>query len=151
MVQHLVENRVQQMMDGDRNLAHTICEVMADAIDYPLFHNKKARCDRQRIHDRNLTVAPSFQHLVDMNIFVAQRPLVGNGLEYGLAPQFAATILEPPRFNVPEPPLRYMYAELTETIEWQWWVSSLSQEDGPLWTTTQLNTRLTINPDTGTN
>ena len=115
MVQHLAENRVQQMVAGDRNLAHTICEVMADTIDYPLFHTKRARCDQLCIHDRNLTVAPSFQKLIGMNILVAQRPLVGNGLKYDLAPQFTATIPEPPRFHVPEPPLRYMYAELNET------------------------------------
>ena len=50
-----------------------------------------------------------------MNILVARQSLFGNGLKYGLATQFAATIPEPPHFNVSEPPLRYMYAELNET------------------------------------
>ena len=114
MVQYLAENRVQQMVDGDRSLTCTICELIADTIDFPLFHTRRAHCDCLRIMHRILMVAPSFQHLVDMNILVAQQPLVRNGLEYGLLPQFAATIPEPPRFNVPKPPLRYMYAELNE-------------------------------------
>ena len=64
---------------------------------------------------RVLLVTPSLQHLVTMRIFVSQRVRVGNGWEYGLSPQFAATIPAPPRFDVPEPPLRYMYDALNET------------------------------------
>ena len=45
MVQHFAENRVQQTVDGNPYLARTICELMADAIDYPLFHTRAARCD----------------------------------------------------------------------------------------------------------
>ena len=62
-----------------------------------------------------LSVTPNFQHLVNMRIFISRRAQVGNGTEYGLAPQFAATIPEPPRFDVPEPPLCYMYEVLNET------------------------------------
>ena len=80
-----------------------------------MFHTKVTHCDQIRIHEQNLTVAPSFRQLVKMNILVARQPLVGNGLKYSPANQFTATIPEPPRFNVPEPPLRYMYAELNET------------------------------------
>ena len=89
MVQHLAENRVQQIMvAGDCNLARSICEVMADAIDYPLFHTKIVHCHQLLINDQNLTFAPSFRQLVDMHILTAQQPLVGNGFEYGLATQF---------------------------------------------------------------
>ena len=112
------------MVDGDRSLARTIYEVMVDAINFPFFHTRNTRCDHIRLMHRTLTVAPSFQHLLDMNILVALRPLVGNGLEYGLLPQFAATTPEPPCFNVPEPILRYMYAELNKTSS-----DDLSEDD----------------------
>ena len=38
MVQHLAEHQVQQLVEGNRHLARTICELLADGIDYPLFH-----------------------------------------------------------------------------------------------------------------
>ena len=79
-------------MDGNCHVARTICELMVDIIDYPLFHNREARCDCMRLMHQTLTVAPSFHCLIDMHILIARRPLVGNGLEYGLLPQFAATI-----------------------------------------------------------
>lgn len=44
-----------------------------------------------------------------MNILVAHRRLTGNGLEYGLAAHFAATLPQPPRFDVPKPQTRIMY------------------------------------------
>ena len=115
MVQHLAENQVQQLVEGNRHLTRTICELLADTIDYPLFHTREARCTQMRLTHRSLLVTPSLQHLLTMRIFVAQCVLVGNGLEYGLSPQFAATIPEPPRFDVPEPPLRYMYDALNKT------------------------------------
>ena len=50
-----------------------------------------------------------------MNILIARRQLIGNGLEYGLANDFAATLPQPPQFDVPEPPAHIMYPELNET------------------------------------
>ena len=50
-----------------------------------------------------------------MNIFVAQQPLCGNGLEYGLANHFEGTLPQPPRFDIPEPAFCYMYPELNKT------------------------------------
>lgn len=50
IVQHLAEREVKDMMAGedeDRNpvgnctLVCRICEIIADALDYPLFHTKK--------------------------------------------------------------------------------------------------------------
>ena len=115
MVQHLAELNVQQLVEGNRQLARTICELLADGINYPLFHTREARCRRMLLGHRALSVSPSLQHLVTMGIFISRRVHVGNGTEYGLAPHFAATIPEPPRFDVPEPPLRYMYEALNET------------------------------------
>ena len=82
------------MVDRGRSLAHTICELMADAFDYPLFHTRKARSDRILLIHRTLTVAPSFQHLLDIYILVARRPLVGNGLEDALSPYFHSKRIE---------------------------------------------------------
>ena len=115
MVQHLTELNVQQLAEGNRQLARTICEFLADAINYPLYHTREARCRRMTLGHRTLSVSPSLHHLLAMRIFVSRRVHVGNGTEYGLAPHFAATIPEPPRFDVPEPPLRYMYEALNET------------------------------------
>ena len=115
MVQHLTKLHVQKLVEGNRQLACTICEFLADGIDYPLFHTRKARCRRMRLRHCGLTVTPSLQHLVNLGIFIARWAPVGNGTEYGLAPQFATTIPAPPRFNVPEPPLRYRYEALNET------------------------------------
>ena len=115
MVQHLTKLNVQQLVEGNRHLARTICELLADTINYPLFHTREARCNRMCFTHRAFLVTPSLQHLVTMRIFVSQRVRIGNGFEYGLAPQFAATIPEPPRFDVPEPPLRYMYDVLNKT------------------------------------
>ena len=115
MVQHLTKLNVQQLVEGNRHLAQTIFELPANAINYPLFHTRSARCNRMCFTHCALSVTLSLQHLVTMRIFVSQRVWVGNGFEYGLAPQFAATIPEPPRFDVPEPPLRYMYDALNET------------------------------------
>ena len=94
MVQHLAEHQVQQLIEGNCHLARTICELLVDAIDYPLFHTREARCNRMCLTHRSLFVTPSLQHWLIMCIFVAQRVLVGNGLEYGLSPQFAAIIPE---------------------------------------------------------
>ena len=115
MVQHLTKLYVQQLVEGNRQLARTICEFLADGINYPLFHTREARCRRMRLGHRGLTVTPSLQHLVNLGIFIARRAPVGNGTQYGLTPQFAATIPAPPRFNVPEPPLRYRYEALHKT------------------------------------
>ena len=115
MVQHLAELNVQQLVRDHRNLARTMCDFVADGVDYPGFHTREARCGRMRLMPRGRTVTPSLEHLVNLNIFVARRAPVGNGTQYGLTPQFAATIPAPPRFNVPEPPLRYRYEALNET------------------------------------
>ena len=115
MVQHLTELNVQQLVEGNHQLARTICELLADGIDYPLFHTREARCRRMLLGHRALSVKPSLQHLVNMRIFISRRVQVGNETEYDLAPQFAATIPEPSRFDVLEPPLHYMYDALNET------------------------------------
>ena len=115
MVQHLTKLHVQQLVQGNRQLARTMCEFLADGINYPLFHTHEARCRRMRFGHRGKTVTPSLEHLVNLGIFIARRAPVGNRTKYGLAPQFAATIPAPPRFNVPEPPLRYRYEALNET------------------------------------
>ena len=99
MVQHLTELHVQQLVRDHRHLARTMCDFVADGVDYPLFNTRKARCSRMRLMPRGKTVTPSLENLVNLNIFVAQRAPVGNGTEYGLAPQFATTIPAPPRFN----------------------------------------------------
>ena len=38
MVQHLTKLNVQQLVEGNRHLARTICELLANAINYHLFH-----------------------------------------------------------------------------------------------------------------
>ena len=116
-VQHLFERGVEGMVagQGNRTLTRRICEVMADALDYPLYHTKEVHCTRICICPQDMTIASTFHRLVDMNILVARRRLTGNSLEYGLAAHFAATLPQPPRFNVPKPQLRYMYPELNET------------------------------------
>ena len=105
------------MADGDRSLTRRVVEVTADAIDYPLFHSKRARCARicPTLCPRDRTIAPTFQRLVNMGILIARRQLIGNGFEYGLANYFAATLPQPPRFDVPKPDPRLMYPELNET------------------------------------
>ena len=78
MVQHLTELHMQQLVKGNRQLARTICELLADGIDYPLFHTREARCRRMRLGHCALTVIPSLQHLVNLSIFIARRAPVGN-------------------------------------------------------------------------
>ena len=125
MVQHLTELNVQQLVEGNCHLARTICELLANGIDYPLFHTHKARCRRMLLGHRALLVTPSLQHLITMHIFISRRVQVGKGMEYSLAPQFAATIPEPPRFDVLESPLHYMYEALNETSS-----NDLSEDEG---------------------
>ena len=117
VVQHLFLHGMQDMMQGNRSLTRRIVEVTADALDYPLFHTKEARFARIRtnLSPRDPTIAPTFHRLVVMNILVARRRLTGNSLEYGLAAHFAATLPQPPHFNVPKPPTCYVYPELNET------------------------------------
>ena len=50
-----------------------------------------------------------------MGILIARRQLIGNCFDYGLANYFAATLPQPPRFDVPEPAPHLMYPELNET------------------------------------
>ena len=115
MVQHLAELHVQQLVRDQRHLARTMCDFIADGVDYPLFHTRETRCSRMRLMPCGKTMTPSLEHLVNLNIFIARRAPVGYGTEYGLAPQFADTLPVPPRFNVPEPPLRYRYEALNKT------------------------------------
>ena len=44
----------------NRDLACIVCEIIANAIDLPLYHTKEARCIRICIHVQNLVIAPSF-------------------------------------------------------------------------------------------
>ena len=92
-------------------------EIAADAIDYPQYHSKLARCGRIRrtLCSRDKTVGPAFQQLVNIGVLIARRPLTGNGYEYGLAAYFAALMPQSPRFDVPEPAERQMYPELNGT------------------------------------
>ena len=117
VVQYLFEQGVQEMADGDRSLTCKVVEVTADAIDYPLFHSKRARCTRifQTLCPKDKTVGPTFQKLVNMGVLVARRQLTGNGYEYGLANYFAAMLPQPQQFDVPEPAKRQMYPELNDT------------------------------------
>ena len=124
IVQTLVEHHMNAMVTGEnadgnpaRNcwLAHMMCEIIADAMDFPLYHSKEAKWTLIEIHEQNLTVTPSFQRLVEMNVLVARRLPCGNGLEYGLANQFVEPLPQQPHFNVPKPAFCLMYADLHET------------------------------------
>ena len=122
IVQTLDNHHVNAMVTGentDRNpagncwLAHMMCEIIANVIDFSLYHSKEASC----IHEQNLTLAPTFQRLVELNVLVAHRLPCGNGLEYGLANQFIETLLlQQPHFDVPKPALCLMYADLDENF-----------------------------------
>ena len=79
IVQTLIEHNVEDMVvgkDEDRNpvenraLVCRICEIIADALDFPLFHTKEVRYKRIYICVQNLTITPSFQRLIEMNIIV---------------------------------------------------------------------------------
>ena len=98
-------------------MTRRIVEVKADAIDYPLFHSKQARCTwiRQTLCPRDKTVGPAFQRLVNMGVLITCRQLTGTGYEFCLANYFAALLPQPPRFDVPEPAKRQMYPELNDT------------------------------------
>ena len=98
VVQYLFKHGVQDMADGEQSLTRRVVEVTADAIDYPLFHSKRARCTRicRTLCPRDRTVGPTFQKLVNMGVLVARRQLTGNSYEYGLANYFAAILPQPP-------------------------------------------------------
>ena len=46
--------------DGNRCLAPTMCEIIADAKDNPKYHSKQARCARTECYERELTITASF-------------------------------------------------------------------------------------------
>ena len=119
LIEHNVEGIVvgedeEGNLVGNCTLGCRMCESIANTLDFPLFHTKEARSNQIRICVQDLTISPSFQRLVDMNILVAQQQLCGNGLIYGLANHFAKVLPPPPRFNVPEPAFCYMYPKLNE-------------------------------------
>lgn len=111
----LVEHHIDAMVTGedeDRNtvgncaLACMMCEVVTNAIDFPMYHTTiEARCACIRIRVQNLNLAPSFKRLVKNR----------NSLEYSLVNQFVETLPQQPHFNVPEPALCYIYTELNKT------------------------------------